>query len=126
MMNSLLLLGDRVLINLDSSPEFTQTASGVILPPFQSTYSSNGTPKDEISSKKYLYSGTVVQLSPLASQKLEEASTPLLPGDKVMLSRQAHSDAYQFLIDRSTLTQPFDGYVAIPYALIEAKILNNG
>jgi hypothetical protein len=114
-----------VLIKLDEQPDHTTTPSGVILPQFTPSYTESGRPKDELSSKKHLLQGTIIALSPLASTKLNEENTPLEPNDRVYISPLAHSDSYQFFANRQIAAQ-FEGLIAIPHSLIEAKILSNG
>ena len=120
--NDLTLLGDRVLIRLDEKPTHTTTSSGVILPEFTPTYTDGGRPKDELSTRTHLFKGTVLALSPLASSKLTEEGTPLKEDDKVYISQQAFNSTYQFLLSRDSITLQFEGLIAIPHTLIEAKI----
>ena len=119
--SQLTLLGNRVLIQLDEHPTHT-TTDGIILPDFTPSYSDGGQPISDLSKRRHLFKGTVLALSPLAATKLEEESTPIAPGDKVYISQQAHSDAYQFFLSRDAIALTFEGLVAIPHTLIEAKI----
>lgn len=116
------LLGNRVLVRLDEQPSHTTTSTGIIIPEFTPTYTEGGRPKDELSTRTHLYQGTIVQISPLASAKLSEEGTPLSPGDRVFVSPLAHNSSYQFYSSRDSLTLLFEGLIAIPHNLIEAKI----
>lgn len=124
-LQNLSLMGNRVLIKLDEHPDHTITSSGLIVPQFTPSYTESGRPKDELSSLKHLFKGTVLAISPLASSKLSEELTPLSPNDKVYISKQAFSDAYQFFLNRDAISLPFEGLIAIPHSLIEAKINGN-
>lgn len=115
-------MGNRVLIKLDEHPDHTVTSTGIIVPDFTPSYTDSGRPKDELSKLKHLFKGTVLALSPIAAQKLAEESTPLSPSDRVYISQQAFSDSYQFFLNRDAITLPFEGLIAIPHSLIEAKI----
>lgn len=119
---NLTLLGDRVLIRLDEQPDHTTTSSGVIIPEFIPSYTEGGRPKDELSTRSHLYQGTVLQLSPLAASRLSEEGTPLSPDDRVFLSTMCHNPSYQFFSNRDSLTLQFEGLIAVPHSLIEAKI----
>ncbi len=114
------LLGDRVVILLDKAQDHTITDGGVIIPLFENGETDGGRPKSNLSHKKYLSVGTVVAISEVAKDKL-----PVLVGDRVYVTPTAASANYQFLTDRSQLIENWDGYIAIPHTLIEAKINNN-
>ena len=114
------LLHDKVLIQLDEHPEHTVTESGIFVPKFVSVESDGGRPLEIPSNEKYLASGTVVSIAPLANQKMEENLTPLKVGDKVFVSKTAVSQSFHFKEKRDSIVYDFDGLILIPYILIEA------
>lgn len=115
------LLGDRVLIKLDEHPSHTTTESGIVIPQFEATTTDGGKPTSTLSKMKYLYQGTVIQLSPYAQEKLPS----ITPSTRVYITPSALSPAYQFFLDRSKLVIDFDGHICIPHTLIEAKLITN-
>lgn len=111
------LLGERVLLQLDEHPEHTVTPGGVIQPKWINIESDGGKPKVKPSNQKRIASGVVLMISPLAKEKID-----LNPGDKVYVNQAAVSQSYHFSISRNNLVADFDGIIAIPPQLIEAKI----
>lgn len=122
--NNLLLTGDRVLIQLDVQPDHTLTNAGIVVPKFIPGETDGGKPKSDLDSRKHLFIGTVLLLSPLAQKRLQEQETPISKGDRVYVSSFANESSYQFNSDRSRLVTDFDGLIAIPHNLIEAVLLN--
>lgn len=118
------LLGNRILIKLDEQPDHSSSEQGVIIPKFINTETEGGRPKASLDTRKHLLQGTVLQISPKAAQALADELTPLSPGDRVYVSASTNNSSYQFFLDRSQIVSYFDGHIAIPHALIEAKILN--
>lgn len=116
-LSNIQLFGDRILLQLDEHPDHTVTPGGVIQPKFVNIESDGGRPKVKASNQKYVSSATVLLISPLASEKIQ-----LSPGDKVYVNQAAVSQSYHFLISRNNLVDEFDGVIAVPHALIEAKI----
>ena len=119
------LIGDRILIKLDEHPNHTMSPEGIIIPQYEVGETPGGKPMSRLSSNRYLYSGTIIALSPYAQKKLEDISASLRTGDRVLLAQAAVSPMFQFFLDRSKLVIDFDGYICIPHNLIEAK-QNNG
>lgn len=121
-LSSLTLIGDKVLIKLDSQLEDAVTEDGIYIPYTEMTESDGGRPVSKASEAFALTKGTVVSITPYANQKLSEYQISLQPNDKVYVNKAAMH--YKFSINRSTLIDidTFDGYVAVPHNLIEAKI----
>lgn len=118
-LSNITLLGDRILIQLDEHPDHTVTPSGIIQPKWVNIESDGGKPKVKPSNQKHIASGTILKMSLLAAEKV-----PLVPGDRVYVSPAAVSQSYHFLISRNNLVDDFDGVIAVPHPLIEAKINN--
>lgn len=124
--NSLSLIGDRVLIMLDEALDHTKLDSGIIVPLNTIVEKDSGRLGTELSKRKHLTKGTIISLSPTSASKLEELQIPLQAGDRVYVNEMVMKtpSSYQFFINRDKLVQDFDGVVCIPHVLIEAKINN--
>jgi len=122
--NSLELIGDRILVLLDEAPEHTKTESGLILPLNNVIEKDSGRLGTEISKRKHLNVGTVLSIADFSKQKLEDQKASLKVGDRVYVSELAVSNlkSYQFITDRTKLVADFEGVVCIPHVLIEAKV----
>ena len=116
------LLGERVLVKLDLLGDHSKTNSGLHVPLYERDTTEGGRPTAKLSNKQYLSQGTVIDYSPLAAKKLEDALTPISKNQKVFVNPTAVSPNYQFFPDRSNLVIDFEGYVLIPYTLIEAYV----
>lgn len=116
------LIGDKVLIKLDLLPSHTTTESGLEIPLYEAVTTEGGKVKSQLSQTKYLSQGTIVDISPYSSQRASEFGVTLSPNDRVFVNPSAVSPHYQFFTDRSQLVMNFDGYVAVPVTLIDAKI----
>lgn len=114
------LLGERVLLQLDEHPDHSITPGGVIQPKWVNVESDGGKPKVKPSNQKHVSSATVLLISSQAAEKIS-----LVPGDKVYVNQAAVSQSYHFLISRNNLVDEFDGVIAVPPQLIEAKIIPN-
>lgn len=119
----IILTGDRVLIQLDPHPQHTTSDSGLVTPLYNVVTTEGGRLKSELSDKRYLSVGTILQLSPYASAKLNELGTPLSTGTKVYVTPSANNPNYQFFLDRQALVLDFNGLIAIPHQLIEAYVI---
>ncbi len=117
------LLGDRVLIQLDEIPDHTVTSAGIHVPHFLNIESDGGRPDVKVSNLKHVAKGTIISMSPLASQKLADQQSPLQVGDRVFVVSSAVSPSYQFFPERDKLVQDFTGIICIPFSLIEAKLI---
>lgn len=115
------LLGDRTLILLDKE-EDTTTQSGIIIPKMKLKETDGGKLRSEPDSDYYTLQGTILNMSSYASEKLSEIKSPLSIGDKVLVSKTAKQEGFQFFPDRSKLVQYFKGIICLPHTLIEAKI----
>ena len=118
----MLLTGNKILIQLDPHPEHTITDSGVVVPHYTLVESDGGKMNTKASNIRYLAQGTVTNISPLASKRMEEEGTPLKVGDKVFVPDMAVSPNYQFFISKSSIVLNFDGHIDVPHTLIEAII----
>lgn len=114
------LLGNRVLILLDT--ENYHPDSLLDIPHFINTETDGGRPAVRVGNNDYLLQGTIIQISPLASKTLIQEESPLQVGDKVYIAPQALHDNFKFYTTRLSRSLPFEGYIAIPHNLIEAKI----
>lgn len=120
------LVGDRILVILDEAKDHTTTEAGIIIPLQRLTESDSGKVKAELTNRKHLLQGTVLQVGALAKKRLEEALSDVKEGDRVYLSHHTlSSNGYQFHPDRTKLVSDFEGYVCVPHAMIEAKIVND-
>ena len=116
------LLGDRVIIKLDEAQDHT-VKNGIIIPINTVVESEGGRVKTELSNQRHLAKGTIVQISQVASTKLQESNVDLKENDRVYVSHQViNSSSYHWKNDRSKLLSEFEGLVCIPHSLIEAKI----
>lgn len=116
------LLGDRVLVKLDSLETHSETDNGIVIPLYEQYETDGGRPAAKLSNKKYLSKGEVIDFSPLAAKKLEEQETPITKHQRVYVNINAVSPNYQFFPKRDSLVIDFDGYILIPYTLIEAYV----
>lgn len=116
------LIGDRILIQLDEHPEHTTLPSGLIVPQYVAGETDGNRPTSLLSDTKYLDTGTVLAVSPYAASRLEDLSTPLSPGDRVLLPLHATTPSYQFFLDRSKILRSFEGLICVPHTLLEAKV----
>jgi len=121
----MILLGNRVLIQLDKEQEHATTASGLLVPNFRHEETDGGKLKAKASELTYLPQGTVIDISPYAKDLLEKEHSPLKVGDRVFLSMNISPDSYHFPLNRDSKRIVFDGHIAVPTSLIEA-IINNG
>lgn len=117
MENTITILGDRVLIQLDLMEDHTITPSGVVVPLYQNIESDGGRPDIKESNLRYLSKGTVVSISDSVKEKV-----PLSAGDRVFVAPSCVSPTYQFYSRRTGLVENFEGLISIPPAFIEAKI----
>lgn len=116
--SNILLLGDRVLVQLDEIKDFTTTPEGIKIPKFVNVESDGGRPKARILNQKHIPIGTVIAISDFAKEK-----SSLQVGDRVLVNPKTVSQDYHFLLNREDLVQAFDGVISVPYVLIEAKII---
>lgn len=117
------LIGDRILVQLDPLQDHTTTASGLVIPLNKVIETEGGRLTTELSKQKHLTQGTILKIGALAAKRLEEEMSPLSVGDRVYVSPQVvNGKHYEFPLDRTILTYDFEGHVAIPHSLIEAKI----
>jgi len=116
----MIITHDKVLIQLDEHPDHTISEDGIYLPKFLNIETDGGKPDIKASNEKYVASGTIIQMSPLAAKKMEENLTPIQVGDKVFVSQAAVSQSFHFKRKRDALQYDFDGLILIPYILIEA------
>jgi len=119
------LLGDRVLIQLDELPDHSVTSSGIHVPHFLNIETDGGRPDVKVSNLKHVAKGTIISISPLASQKLADQQSPLQEGDRIFVVSSAVSPSYQFFPDRDKLDKDFTGIIGVPHPLIEAKLTSN-
>ncbi len=118
----MILMGNRVLIQLDKELEHSTTESGLVVPNFIREETDGGKIKARASRLSFLSKGTVLSISPLAKEILEKESSELKEGDKVFISPNAVSPQYEFSLNRDNSTTFFEGIISVPVSLIEAKI----
>ena len=122
----IILVGDRVLIQLKEIQDHTTTEAGLIIPHNQLAETDGGKVTTRPSNQKYYAEGTIIQIANQANDKLMESNKymfALTPGCEVLVSKQAlNSDVFHFYTDRSKPVQDFKGVIAIPHTLIEAII----
>lgn len=116
------LTDDRILVKLDKYEE--DRTSLIEVPLYEKGETDGGRPTARISDKQYLAVGTVVKLSPMANEKMNEEGTPLKEGDRVFVNINAVNPAYQFFPIRNKLVISFEGYISITHRLIEAILEN--
>lgn len=116
------ILGDRILIKLDEAQDHTVTESGIAIPLNEVYETDGGRLKTRTSDRKHLAQGTVLAIGDQAVENLAKLNIILGKKDKVFLSHTAlNQKAFYFFTRRDKLVQDFDGLIAIPHTLIEAK-----
>lgn len=119
MKDKFILLGDRILVQLDKAEDHTVTDSGLIVPLMENAQTDGGKEISRISPRKWLQQGTVVGMSEVSKEKLPDIQV----NDRVMITSTAANANYQFFLDRSNLALEWTGIICIPHPLIEAKII---
>lgn len=118
-LSTLSITRDKLLVLLDEAPTHTTTESGIMIPQFQAT---DNPTKPQVSTRKHLFKGTVIKLSPVAKKRFEEWLTPLKEGDKVYISPSAYQEHTQFFLERDGIALPFQGILILSPEQIEAII----
>lgn len=114
----IVLLGSKVLIQLDEATSHTQTETGLVIPLFENDMSDGGRPITKVSAKKYLSKGKIINISEKAKQEYPELNV----GDAVFVSTQVASPQYQFFMNRDQLVLDWTGVIIVNPIQIEAKI----
>lgn len=126
--SNLILVGDRILIQLKEIQEHTKTEAGLWIPHNELAETDGGKVTTRPSRQKYYAEGTILQMSKTAYQKLLEDNKPVLQeGDIIIGSTTVlvakhvlNNDSFYFYEDRSQPVQDFKGIISIPHTLIEA------
>lgn len=116
--DNIVLLGSKVLIQLEEAKSHTETDTGLVIPLFENDTSDGGRPITKISAKKYLSKGTIINMSPKAKDEYPELNI----GDTVFVSAQVASPQYQFFLNRDQLVLDWTGVIIVNPIQIEAKI----
>lgn len=120
-LNKIQLLGDRVLIELETANDHSMTDSGIIVPASELFETDGGRAGTRPTSEKRIAKGKVLSISAKAQENLPEITI----GDLVYVPKTAITMSYQFDVERKNiLSSPInnDKIICIPSALIEAKI----
>lgn len=125
--SKLSLIGDRVIVLLDEAQDHTKTDSGLYIPLNTVVEKDSGRLGTELSKRKRLSAGVVLNISQFSKQKLEDQQADLKVGDRVYVSEMVLKNipSYEFFPKRDQLVLDFVGLVCIPHTLIEAKINND-
>lgn len=115
------LLGDRIIVLLDTA-EDTTTESGIIIPLNELQETDGGKLKTRPSAKRHLSQGTILAIGDQARATIKEKQLDINLNDRVYVTQQALTNSFNFFPDRTKLVQDFKGFIAIPLSLIEAKI----
>lgn len=121
-LNKLTLLGDRVLIELNTADDHSVTESGIIIAAAELTETDGGRITTRTTSEKRLAKGKVL----LMSNKAKEALPELEIGDTVYVPKHVINTTHMFDLERKNIVTNWENnnnIICIPSVNIEAKLV---
>lgn len=122
LISNLILIGDRILIQLKEIEDYTVTAAGLYIPHNELEETEGGKIKTRPSAEKHYTEGIILKMSEYSKNKLKDIQANISEGDTVLVSKTVlTSDNFHFYLDRKQKVKNFKGLIAVPHNLIEAK-----
>lgn len=114
-----------ILIKLyEYEEEFSTNEAGIITPLYEAYETDGGRPDAKLRTDKFSAVGKIVQISKAAQDLLNQEEMDLKIGDVISIHKAYLSGANEFLVNKDTPNQKFEGYLLIHPNMIQSQIIN--